>query len=107
MPVDISPSYLVSHQPAYRRYNGPLEIRLKYLATSYNAIFRYSQKGVPHLVKLGEHQAYSIGHFVHADFWRVLYPYGKGGHQQRRDFVSAKEAFKFIEEEERKLHEVT
>ncbi len=107
MPVDISPAYLYSHMRRRGGYNGPLERQIESVSKAYGAIFRRSAKGVPHLVFLGEIQAYSIGYFKKGNFWRVFYPYGIGSKQKRRDFNTAREAFEFIEDTERGLHEVT
>lgn len=106
MPVQIKQYYLDSHKPK-KHYNGYLERQMKLLAASHDATFRYSRKGVPHLVKLGEHQAYSIGLFVATKIWRVFFPYGEGGSQERRDFDSSEEAFLFIQEKEKELHDTT
>ena len=112
MTVEISPIYLQSYPPADPwRKNSPLSQELEQLARENDSLyFRYSRKGAPHLVKLGEHQAYSIGYFKKGrasrypkgDFWRVFFPYGVGAVQDRRDFDSAEEVFQFIDEKERK-----
>lgn len=63
---------------------------------SKDTAFRWSFKGVPHLlVELGKDIVYSLCYFKGGKFWRVFYPYGNG-YQYRQDFSSAEGMIKFL-----------
>ena len=71
-----------------------LEKELKPIAG--DIAFRWSHKGVPHLlVELGKGIVYSLCYFKGDKIWRVFYPYGNGN-QQKQDFNSVEEMIKFL-----------
>jgi hypothetical protein len=57
--------------------------------------FRWSRRGVPHLLVETARTVYSLCYFEGRDFWRVFHPYGRGN-QRKWDFGSVEEVIKFL-----------
>jgi len=65
--------------------------------------FRWSRKGVPHLlVELSNKTIYSLCYFRAYHYWKAFYPYGDGQEQQVQVLNTEEEILVFLKQEARK-----
>ena len=89
----------VSHRarPTPPRY---LDLKTLVTSTAEDVAFRWSKKGVPHLlVELSNETIYSLCYFKAYHYWKVFYPYGDSQEQQKKTLNTVEDIVKFLKEE--------
>jgi len=91
------------HKVSHRaRPTPPRYLDLKTLVTSIaeDVAFRWSKKGVPHLlVELSNKTIYSLCYFRAYHYWKAFYPYGDSQEQVVKVLNTTKEILTFLEGE--------